>query len=614
MSQTEKGSNPTQNVRLDDHLGNLAAEVQSDEKSLYAPAVNWENIVRHSPHFVALVDRDLTIIYLNQALPDLNPQDMYGANLLDYILPEFHELVRERNDAVFATGKTTQFEITGMGPDGTTAWYSSRLGPIMVDGLVVSVVHTSRDITKRKLAEEALRESESKIRALLDAIPDAILRFDRDGICLEYKHARDGGHAGLSIDAVGKNLAIILPEEVSSQGSVCFIRAFEEEKPQRFEYQYEYQRTDLLRDYEARVVTSGDNEALLIIHDITQRRKAERAALTTEMRFRQLVERAPVCIFQIVLIESEPLILTANRRAEIVYGMTPQMFRSCRLAKLFAVDAMADLDRLVADADRGQTLTIESRHRSVDGRDFPVRISAAPEAVTSANRMILTVEDITVEKQRRSEIEAIEQERRRIAHEIHDGLAQDLSALRLRSTLWHDLVDADPDKMHAELDELSAILKSCIGEVRHSIFALRPVVLDELGFLPAIRKLLASFANLYSLRPQLEITGPIERLNASYELALFRIVQESLNNVGQHADATSVSVMLEVQATDVVTLTIEDDGVGFRHIPEHRPSMDDHFGLQHMRERMESMGGSFAITSEIGAGTRIQVTLPLVNA
>ena len=213
---------------------------------------------------------------------------------------------------------------------------------------------------------------------------------------------------------------------------------------------------------------------------------------------------------------------------------------------------------------QGQTITMESRHQRSDGTLFPVRMSAAPEAESEARRMIFTVEDITVEKQHRSEIEAIEQERRRIAHEIHDGLAQDLSALRLRSSLWHDLLETDPGRMHAELDELSATLKACIGEVRHSIFALRPVVLDELGFLPAIHQLLTSFANLYALKPQFEIRGPIERLRPSYELPLFRVVQESLNNVGQHADAKSVSVMLDLQATDVVTVTIEDDGVGFR--------------------------------------------------
>ena len=159
MSQIEENPNLAQAVHQPDHLENLAAEVQRSEETLHASVENWENIVRNSPDFIALVDRDLTITYLNQSVSNLNPQDMFGTNLLDYILPEFHELVRERNDAVFATGETTRFEITGMGPDGTTAWYSSRLGPFMVDGQIVSVVHTSRDITKRKLARgSAARE------------------------------------------------------------------------------------------------------------------------------------------------------------------------------------------------------------------------------------------------------------------------------------------------------------------------------------------------------------------------------------------------------------------------------------------------------------------------
>lgn len=612
MSQIEENLNLAQSVHQPDHVGNLTADVQCSGEPQHASAENWENIVRNSPDFVALVDRDLTITYLNQSISNLNPQDMFGTNLLDYILPEFHDLVRERNDAVFATGETTRFEITGMGPDGTTAWYSSRLGPIMVDGQIVSVVHTSRDITKRKLAEEALRESEAKLRALLDAMPDTILRFHSDGTCLESRPAKGDDRAELFWNVVGKSIADILPDDVVEQGLVCFNQAIVEEAPQRFEYKVAFPGA-LRRDFEASFVSSGADEVLVIVHDITQRRQAERAALATERQFRQLVERAPVCILQIDLAAPVPLIRTANRRTELVYGLPAESLKSCPLSQLFANEAVADLAKLMERVSQGQTITMESRHQRSDNTVFPVRMSAAPAAESEARRMIFTVEDITVEKQHRSEIEAIEQERRRIAHEIHDGLAQDLSALRLRSSLWHDLLDTDPGRMHAELDELSAMLKACIGEVRHSIFALRPVVLDELGFLPAIHQLLTSFANLYALKPQFEIRGPIERLRPSYELPLFRVLQESLNNVGQHADAKSVSVMLDLQATDVVAVTIYDDGVGFRQTADAQPVMNDHFGLQHMRERMESMGGSFVIESEIGVGTRVQATLPLVD-
>ena len=177
--------------------------------------------------------------------------------------------------------------------------------------------------------------------------------------------------------------------------------------------------------------------------------------------------------------------------------------------------------------------------------------------------------------------------------------------------MWHDLVDSSPDKMHVELDDLNVTLKACIGEVRRSIFALRPIVLDTLGFLPAVHQLLRSFGDLYSLSPQFEIAGPIERLDPTFELPLFRIIQESLNNVGQHATASSLSITLDLSATDAVKLTIIDNGIGFQYDEEYMPATSGHFGVQHMRERIESLAGTFSIESARGRGTHIQAVLPM---
>ncbi len=610
MSQLEEYLDSSQIEQQSTHKEDLESHVQRDEKIVKATIKNLGSIVQNSPDFIALVDRDLTIDYLNRSVPDLDPKEMVGRNLLDFILPEFHDLVRKRNDAVFATGEGTQFEITGIGPDGTIAWYASRLGPVLIDGRVVSVVHTSRDITKRKLAEEALRESEMKLRSLLNALPDTILRFHKDGTCLEFRPARGGGRAGLPRDAVGKKLTEILPDSAVDQGLICFASAFDEDRPQQFEYQYEHRYSKVVRDYEARFVTSSDDEALVIIHDTTQRRQAERAALTTESRFRQLMDRAPVCIVHVDLTTSPPIILSANRRTETVYGIPLDRLRSRQLSQLFATENIADLTEMVAKVALGETATMESRHLRADGTRFPVRISVAPEAETGIERMIFTVQDITAEWQRRSEIEGLDQERRRIAHEIHDGLAQDLSALRLRSTLWHEMLDENPSQMHSELDELSAMLKTCISEVRRSIFALRPVVLDDLGFVPAIQQLLVSFGNLYSLQPLLNIDGPAERLSPQFELPLFRVIQESLNNIGQHADATTVSITLNLLGTEDITLTVVDNGIGVQQEPEHQALMDGRVGVQGMRERIESLGGSFSIESEADQGTRVRVVLP----
>jgi signal transduction histidine kinase len=226
--------------------------------------------------------------------------------------------------------------------------------------------------------------------------------------------------------------------------------------------------------------------------------------------------------------------------------------------------------------------------------------------------MIVTVEDITAEVQRRSEAEAIDAERHRIAHEIHDGVAQSLAGLRFKSALWSHLADAAPPGMRAALDELQAALIAAIVDLRRAIFALRPVDLDALGFFPALAQLVSDFGDQNHLIARLEVAGPQDALPAVYELPLFRIIQEGLNNAGQHAAASSVLVRLTVDAAGGVEVSVRDDGRGFDPSQLGPTDHPGHFGLRQMRERILSRGGTMDIRSVLGQGTELVISLPPV--
>jgi signal transduction histidine kinase len=131
---------------------------------------------------------------------------------------------------------------------------------------------------------------------------------------------------------------------------------------------------------------------------------------------------------------------------------------------------------------------------------FPVRVIARLDP-TNSGHMIAAVEDITAEKQRRSEAEAIDAERHRIAQEIHDGVAQSLGGLRFKSALWSHLAAAAPPEMRRALKELQAVLAAAIGDMRRAIFALRPVDLDALGLLPALTQLVSDSGEQNQLAP-----------------------------------------------------------------------------------------------------------------
>src|SRR5512136_3072924 len=324
--------------------------------------------------------------------------------------------------------------------------------------------------------------------------------------------------------------------------------------------------------------------------------QADSASQAGEQRYRHLFENMPICIFIADLTVTSATILEANRRAELVYGYTAAELVGMPAAHLVPEDARPAVLTILQRVRQGQTVTAETTNQRRDCTRFPVRVIATPDP-TDARHMIVTVEDITAEVQHRSETEAIEAERRRIAHEIHDGVAQSLAGLRFKSTLWHRLADTDPAGMHAALDELQDVLTAAIVDLRRAIFALRPVDLDALGFVPALTQLVGDFGDQNQLAARLEVSWPQDALPAVYELPLFRIIQEGLNNIGQHASASSVLVRLAVDAAGGVAVSVCDDGRGFDPGRLGPADQAGHFGLRQMRERILSLGGTLDIRS-----------------
>jgi PAS domain S-box-containing protein len=330
-----------------------------------------------------------------------------------------------------------------------------------------------------------------------------------------------------------------------------------------------------------------------------------------EQRYRHLFENVPVCILVADLTAAPAVILEVNRRAELIYGYTTAELVGNPATHLVPEESRASVQNLLQRVQRGETVTIETTNRRRDGTIFPVRVIARLDPANSGH-MIATVEDITAEKQRRSEAEAIDAERLRIAHEIHDGVAQTLGGLRFKSALWSHLADSAPPEMRAALDELRAVLTAAIADMRRAIFALRPVDLEALGFFPALTKLAADFGDHNQLAARLEFSGPPDSLPASYEVPLFRVIQHGLYNIGLHARASSALVRLTVDPAGGVALSLRDNGRGFDPglAAAHHSG---HFGLRQMRERVLDLGGTLDIHSAVGQGTELLITLPPVD-
>jgi len=208
-------------------------------------------------------------------------------------------------------------------------------------------------------------------------------------------------------------------------------------------------------------------------------------------------------------------------------------------------------------------------------------------------------------------IKAQEEERRRVAREIHDGPAQAMANIVFRAEVCERLLDTDLVRSRAELKDLQSQIRLVLKETRKIIFGLRPMTLDDLGLVPTIRRILDSLKERTNVISEIRVTGEEKRLDSHIEIGLFRTVQEALNNVEKHAKAKSVLVRLDFRAT-VVSASVEDDGKGFDTDPDLIG--EESFGIMGMRERVSLLSGEFSIHSQKGKGTKVFIKVPLRNS
>lgn len=205
-------------------------------------------------------------------------------------------------------------------------------------------------------------------------------------------------------------------------------------------------------------------------------------------------------------------------------------------------------------------------------------------------------------------IEAQEDERKRLSREIHDGPAQMLANVIMRSDLIERIFkDRGGAEAITEMKSFKKMVRSALYEVRRIIYDLRPMALDDLGLIPTLRKYLQTIEEYYSTaRIEFVHIGIEHRLPSNYEVALFRLIQESVQNALKHAKAETILVRLEMTKS-AINVLIKDNGFGF-DIKKENPKS---FGLIGMRERVELLDGDLTIESKIGSGTMVYIHVPL---
>jgi two-component system, NarL family, sensor histidine kinase DegS len=207
---------------------------------------------------------------------------------------------------------------------------------------------------------------------------------------------------------------------------------------------------------------------------------------------------------------------------------------------------------------------------------------------------------------------AQEEERKRIAREIHDGPAQSMANLVLRTEIAERMLAKQEFQMvQDELIDLKGQVRSGLEEIRKIIFNLRPMALDDLGLVPTLRKYVQDFEEKTKIRTVFDTIGREVRLPSAMEAAVYRLVQEAFTNAMKHASATYVSLEITYQA-NMVKIAVNDNGIGFSvEQIEAKTKESTHFGLIGMRERVELLDGRMEIESEKGRGTKVTIHIPI---
>jgi two-component system sensor histidine kinase DegS len=207
-------------------------------------------------------------------------------------------------------------------------------------------------------------------------------------------------------------------------------------------------------------------------------------------------------------------------------------------------------------------------------------------------------------------IEAQERERQRLSRQMHDGPAQSLTNLILQAEICERLFDTQPERARAELANLTGAVASTFQKVKGFILNLRPMMLDDLGVVPTLRRYVDSFSDNSGVLTHLTVTGKERRMASHKEVTIFRIVQELLNNAVDYGHASSIQINLDI-GDELARVSVEDNGSGFE-LSDTLTSPDaDRLGLATMRERVEMLGGQIRFDSGLGRGTKVSFELPV---
>lgn len=314
-------------------------------------------------------------------------------------------------------------------------------------------------------------------------------------------------------------------------------------------------------------------------------------------------------------------IVSWNRGAEEIYGYRESEALGMNIRRLIPRNKRGETRALVRMLAQGRTVpSLETQRCTKDGRILDVWLTATAlvERHGAAMELATTERDITERNRARSELQSLheqvvsaqERERKRLSRDLHDGIGQMLSGIKFRLESLSDTILSHPGETRRGIARVALSLDRAISEIRRVSQDLLPSELEDLGLRPAIVSLCREFRERLGVPVTVRCAGAPRTIDPHLALALFRIAQEALNNIGKHARATRATLSLRRKGR-FIELAVSDDGRGYDSSGKTKPGHG--MGFSSIRERVQSVRGTITFHSTPGQGTKLVVRAPLIQ-
>lgn len=551
-----------------------------------------------------------------------------GEVIAKAIHPEDRALVDESNRSVSEAGIAVPLEYRVVWPDGSIHSVWGEAGELVKDekGQTVLLSGIVQDITERKRVEEALRESETRSRAVFDGVDDAIFVETLEGRILDANRRACEMYGYSHADLLTKKVADLVPSE-------DYIVAFHPNKSptlpihpfETINVRASGEQFPIELNFSTQTI-NGEQVLFVVGRDISERKRAEHSLRQSEARYRAILEQAAVGISQAD--SATGAYIDVNQKFCDIVGYSRDEILATTFQDITHPDDLgADLDHM-QDLRAGniRTFSMEKRYYRKDKSIIWVNLTVSPlwAVGEEPSSHVAVVEDITKRKQAEMELAqshehlralgqylqaAREEERTFIAREIHDELGQELTALKMDLAWLSRQLPPEQVQLVQKTAAISNMVDGTIQTVRRVASQLRPGLLDDLGLVAALEWQAGEFQTRTGIACSLDLPENVSTLSRDQATAIFRVFQETLTNIARHAQATRVRITLK-DFSDSIELTVRDNGIG---ITQDQLTDPRSLGLTGMRERVQAFGGTLEFKSATGKGTTVRVIMPLLN-